>query len=57
MKNIFNTGFNKGINFYLIGSLIFYFSAMKTKKKTLAHQLLLLSIFVILSLFIVYFVQ
>ena len=56
IRSIFATD-NYGVYFYLIGSLIFYFQMIKNTKTTFIKEFLQLSIFILIALFIVYYLQ
>ena len=53
MKYFFSTS-NYGVYFYLIGSLIYYFQALKADDMGIPNMLLILVSFVLLALLIVY---
>ena len=53
MKYFFSTS-NYGVYFYLIGSLIYYFQALKADDMDIPNMLLILVAFILISLLIVY---
>ena len=48
---------NYGVYFYLIGSLLFYFQMIQTNEVHMGKALVILSIFVIISVLLVYYIQ
>lgn len=55
MKYFFSTS-NYGAYFYLIGSLIYFFQALKADNVTLPTSLSIVSIFILFALFIVHYI-
>ena len=48
---------NYGVYFYLIGSLLFYFQMIQNNEVQLVKALTILLIFVLFSIFLVYYIQ
>ena len=55
MKYFFSTS-NYGAYFYLIGSLIYFFQALKADNVTLPTALLIVTLFILFSIFIVHYI-
>ena len=61
IKGITPTGFfstnNYGVDFYLIGSLIYFYQMMHTNNVSLLRSSSILFVFIIISMLLVYLVQ
>lgn len=55
MKNFFSTS-NYGAYFYLIGSLIYFFQALKADDVTLPRALSIVSLFILFAIFVVHYI-
>ncbi len=55
-KGFFATN-NYGVYFYLIGSLLFYFQMIQNNEVHMGKALTMLLIFILFSLFLVYYIQ
>lgn len=55
-RGLFATN-NYAVYFYLIGSLMFFFASTRMNERSFHYEMLLLSILVILSYVLVYYVQ
>jgi hypothetical protein len=55
-KGFFATN-NYGVYFYLIGSLLFYFQMIQNNEVHMGKALTILIIFILFSLFLVYYIQ